>query len=271
MQKDKAPRLIAVDCDGTFFNGDGYPSDVTLKTAKHLANAGHCIVAATGRSRRTACERLAMVPGMRHLICSNGAYGWNLQTEAADWETEITLQQVETIVSRLRDAFPDAAFGWEAREGIGFEDTFVTLAGGIHKLERGGHVDNPWATSLYKIKVRRPSVTHLALQREVSDVLGESLCEISTSGAPFVEITALGSHKGSGVKRCATQLGFTAEDVIVFGDNHNDLPMFRWAGHAVAMGNALEEVRAAADEVTLPNTEHGVAVYLEKLLDAGTL
>ena len=98
--------------------------------------------------------------------------------------------------------------------------------------------------------------------------MGDGVCEITTSGAPFVEITALGSNKASGLEKTTALLGFKAADTIVFGDNHNDLSMFRWAGHAVAMGNALDTVKAEAHAVTLANTEHGVAHYLEKLLDS---
>ncbi len=172
---------------------------------------------------------------------------------------------------RLRDAFPDVAFGWETRSGMGYEDSFVELAGGIGELENGGQAGNPWSQDLYKLKVRRPGIFRIELQREVAALLGDGLCEITTSGAPFVEITALGSHKASGLEKTAAMLGFTAADTIVFGDNHNDLSMFAWAGHAVAMGNAQDAVQARAHAVTLSNTDNGVAHYLEEMLNAGTL
>jgi hydroxymethylpyrimidine pyrophosphatase-like HAD family hydrolase len=165
----------------------------------------------------------------------------------------------------------DATFGWETRGGIGFDEVFIELAGGISELESGGQAGDPWSQSLYKLKVRRKGVFSVELQSEVAELLGNSLCEIATSGAPFVEITALGSHKGSGLEKTASTLGITAANTIVFGDNNNDIPMFRWAGHAVAMANALDTVHAEADAVALRNTDHGVAHYLEKLLDAGEL
>lgn len=125
--------------------------------------------------------------------------------------------------------------------------------------------------ALYKLKVRRPNVPTALLQRELATVLGDTLCEITTSGAPFIELSAFGTQKGSGLEKTATLLGFTAADTIVFGDNQNDLPMFRWAGTAVAMGNAVDENKSQADAITLSNAEHGVAHYLENLLDSGKL
>ena len=164
-------------------------------------------------------------------------------------------------------SFSDVAFSWETNSGLGYEDTFVELAGGIDEVERGGLTTDHGSSSLYKLKVRRPGRLAVDLQPELLSLLDSGVCEITTSGTPFVEITALGSDKASGLEKTATQLGFAAAETIAFGDNHNDLPMFRWVGHAVAMGNSVDGVKAEAHSVTLSNTEHGVAHYLEKLLE----
>ena len=65
-------------------------------------------------------------------------------------------------------------------------------------------------------------------------------------------------------RRSRGRCGITAEDVVAFGDMPNDVPMLRWAGLGVAMGNAHPEAMAAADEVTAPNTDDGVARVLER-------
>jgi len=271
MNTSKTPKLIAVDCDGTLFDTNGYPSPRTSEVVQRLVACGHQIVAATGRSRFSAVKRLESVPGIRHLVCSNGAYGWDVHLNCLSWDTQLAIPQVEQIVSRLREAFSDVAFNWEARDGFASDESFIALAGGITEIELGGQAQALCSQALYKLKVRRPGVAVADLQREQASVLGEHLCEITNSGAPFTELSAFGAHKGSGVAKTAVQLGFNAADTLVFGDNHNDLPMFRWAGTAIAMGNALEEVKSAASAVTSKNSEHGVADYLEKLLDAGEL
>ncbi len=62
----------------------------------------------------------------------------------------------------------------------------------------------------------------------------------------------------------AERAGVSAADVVAFGDMPNDLPMLGWAGHGVAMANAHPDVLAAADEVTAPHGEDGVALVLER-------
>ena len=73
--------------------------------------------------------------------------------------------------------------------------------------------------------------------------------------------------KASGLAVVAQSLGVDPDDVLVFGDMPNDLPMFEWAGWGrVAVSNAHPSVRRVADEVTLRNDDDGVAVYLDRLL-----
>ena len=84
----------------------------------------------------------------------------------------------------------------------------------------------------------------------------------STSGAPFLEVASAGVDKGTGLVRIAGALGVRADEVIAFGDNLNDLEMLAWAGHGVAMGNALPEVIA----VTVP--DHRALLLGEGLADA---
>jgi len=80
----------------------------------------------------------------------------------------------------------------------------------------------------------------------------------------LIEVLPLGISKATGVEELARPLGITAEDIVAFGDMPNDVPMIRWAGLGVAMGNAHPEVLEAADEVTAPNTDDGVARVLER-------
>ena len=80
----------------------------------------------------------------------------------------------------------------------------------------------------------------------------------------LIEIVPRGISKATGVEEIAAPLGITAADIVAFGDMPNDVPMLRWAGLGVAMGNAHPEAMAAANEVTAPNTDDGLARVLER-------
>ena len=90
------------------------------------------------------------------------------------------------------------------------------------------------------------------------------------SHAIFGELTAPGISKGAALAALAERLAIPREQVIAIGDHENDLPMIEWAGLGLAMGNAIAEVREAADAV-LPTIEAaGVAVAIERYILADT-
>ncbi len=73
---------------------------------------------------------------------------------------------------------------------------------------------------------------------------------------------APGIDKGRALAGALPKLGIDASEVIAFGDGQNDVSMLRWAGTGVAMGNAVDEAKAAADMVTASNNEDGIALAL---------
>ena len=63
------------------------------------------------------------------------------------------------------------------------------------------------------------------------------------------------------------KLGIEKENTYAFGDGVNDVEMIQLVGHGVAMGNAVEELKEVADEVTLSVDDHGIAAYFDKYLN----
>ena len=73
-------------------------------------------------------------------------------------------------------------------------------------------------------------------------------------------------NKGAGLLRLGEMLGILQEEIMVCGDGSNDLEMIRMAGVGVAMANAADEVKKAADYITESNEEDGVAKAIEKIV-----
>ncbi|WP_437696258.1 sugar-phosphatase [Levilactobacillus brevis] len=80
----------------------------------------------------------------------------------------------------------------------------------------------------------------------------------------FIEVMNRRASKGGTLSELVDQLGLTADDVMTLGDQGNDLTMIKYAGLGVAMGNAIDEVKEAAQAVTLTNAENGVAAAIRK-------
>lgn len=102
------------------------------------------------------------------------------------------------------------------------------------------------------------------VQTQIAELLPESLAVVQT--APFyLEIIPRSINKGQGLREICHYLQIPLEETVAFGDAENDIPMLRAAGMGIAMGNAAEVVKAAADAVTLSNNDDGIAVALESL------
>lgn len=85
------------------------------------------------------------------------------------------------------------------------------------------------------------------------------------AGGAF-DITAKGGDKRLGIRKVLEHYGFAREECAAIGDGYNDIPMLRYAGVGIAMGNGSDEVKAAADYVTAPIDRNGLLHGVEYLL-----
>ena len=123
-----------------------------------------------------------------------------------------------------------------------------------------------WAAPLNKIYVQHPELSRRRARRGGPPRPRAAWSTVAMAGEGIVELLPLGLSKATGLSLAARRLGVKAADTIAFGDMPNDIPMFAWAAHGVAMANAHQELKAVADEVTSSNEEDGIAVVLERLL-----
>jgi Cof subfamily protein (haloacid dehalogenase superfamily) len=84
----------------------------------------------------------------------------------------------------------------------------------------------------------------------------------------YLDVTAPGCDKGTFVKAMASRLEIPKQAMATIGDMRNDLPMFEASGLSIAMGNATDEVKEMATQVTASNEEEGFASAIEMILRA---
>lgn len=239
----------------------------TVAALRAASDAGVVVVAATGRSHRTALPLLEPIGVVSWAVCSNGATLYDLGAGAVDGHHAIGGAEVDELVDGLCTAIDGVAFAWEAADGFGWDGRFLARHPGADALPYNGPApDGARPTGpLLKVLVSHPHLRDVPLVDHLAPMLPEGLV-VSTSGAPFAEVTAAGVDKAFGLGQLAARLGIDRSEVVAFGDNNNDLAMLAWAGHGVAMGNALPEVAAVADEVTARHDEDGVALVIERVL-----
>ena len=82
----------------------------------------------------------------------------------------------------------------------------------------------------------------------------------------YLDITPPNQNKGTFVQAMAQRLGISLEAIATIGDMRNDLPMFKVSGMSIAMGNASDDVKSQATDVTTSNEEEGFAGAVEIIL-----
>lgn len=257
--------LIAVDLDGTLFGGDSQVSARTANSLQQAKMAGHTIVAVTGRSYRTCIQRLAQASAIEYVVCSNGAYAYDVKLAKIVWSRPIDAVSCVGAMRKIRDQFSQVGFAWESENGFSYEKAFLNQSDDPCSLEHGGVGGVIGQSDLFKLLIRLPKMPVELFATSINELVGDVL-QVSTSGAPFIDATAVKVNKAAGLKLVADHYGVESHDVIAFGDNLNDIPMLNWAGTAIAMGNAHPAVLSVADALTVSNLRDGVAVYIDRML-----
>ncbi len=260
------PAMIATDLDGTLLGPDGEVSARTCAAIAAAHAAGIVVVAATGRSRLTAIDKLAGCPDIDWVVCSNGAMVWDRTSDTMHLHRSIHGRDAVALVDGLRDHPDELGFAWETVDGFGYDEVFMSHRRVDAASLVVGDVSMPGPDDqVTKLLISHRELLGHDLQRHLSDHLYAGVT-VSSSGGPFIEATALGVDKASTLAGLAEAMGIEADAVMAFGDQHNDLQMLTWAGTGVAMANAHPEVAAAVPVVTKSHAEDGVAHIIEGLL-----
>ncbi|TPQ23799.1 Cof-type HAD-IIB family hydrolase [Streptomyces sporangiiformans] len=258
--------LIATDLDGTLLRGDDTLSDRSRTALAMAATAGARHLVVTGRPAPRVRPLLDDLGGQGLAVCGQGAQLYDAGADRMVWSVTLDRELAETALGKIEAEVGEvyAAVDQDGVDGLtliepGYEMPHPTLP-----AVRILHRDDLWAEPISKVLLRHPALTDDELASAARAAVG-SLASVTMSGPGTVELQPCGVTKATGLALAAAHLGLTPAETIAFGDMPNDIPMFDWAAHGVAMSNAHPELKAVADEVTLSNEDDGIAVVLERL------
>lgn len=260
-------KLIAVDLDDTLLNDR---LEVTPRTRLALGQAhgaGVVITLATGRMYRSALPFTLDLGIEVPIITYQGALVKNACSG------EVLLERLVPL-DRAREVLAE---GYEAGVHINlylddtlFVDSITPEGAGYAEL---AGVEMHPVGNLLAFLDREPAKILFIAEPDLLDGLRDRLrakfadsLYITKSKPRYLEFMHPGATKGRALEALAEKLGCAASEVMAIGDSYNDLDMFRYAGMAVAMGNAPGEVKERAGYVTDTNNCDGVAKALEELV-----
>jgi Cof subfamily protein (haloacid dehalogenase superfamily) len=265
------PALIACDVDGTLFDDNETITPRTRAAVRAAVDAGAKFVVATGRPPRwirPIVEELGFAP---MAVCANGAVVYDPATDRVVSARTLPVDTLAELAELASRVLPGAGLAVE-RIGRSAHDTatpqFVSSPGYEHAWLNPDNtevsIEDLLSAPAIKLLIRQAGARSADMAAELAKHVGvEGDITYSTNNG-LVEIVPLGISKATGIEELATPLEIVSSEVVAFGDMPNDLPMLRWAGHGVAMGNAHPEVLAVANEVTARNSDDGVGRVLER-------
>lgn len=257
---NKPKRILLFDLDGTLLRNDKTISEYSLKTLSRCREKGYLIGISTSRGEQNCLSFLKeMKPDI--LISSGGALvrvNGKIISSSSFSETE-TKSFIET-----------------AREicGMDCEITVDTLDAHYWNYKiNPKEQDRNWGDSIYtdfrdfkyealKICVEIPNPN---LAQRLRDYFSE-LDSQHFSDGDWYKFTKSGITKEGAIETVCEACRADVSEIVAFGDDYADMGMLKMCGIGVAMGNAIQEVKDIADDITLSNEEDGAAVYLDKWL-----
>jgi len=264
--------LLALDIDGTIVDWDEQLSPRVRDAIRAADAAGHHVVLATGRSLQGMLV-VARALGLSHgwAVCSNGAVTVRLDPDLPRGYRvgDVVTFDPAPALRLLRDFLPEALF---YVEGADVERTRLVSAPFPHG-ELTGAVEVVSFEQLLHVPATRVVVRSVD---HTSEEFGELVARAGLHGVSYavgwtawLDLAPEGVSKASALEVVRARLRVSREQTLAVGDGSNDLEMFAWAHHAVAMGQARRHVLQAADEITGTVTEDGLAAVLEKVLAQG--
>ena len=265
--------LLVLDVDGTLHNSHREISDATKNALIEAQKRGKTIAIASGRSiagiRQTA-SAISLEEYGGYVIAYNGTTVINCKTGECIYNQTLPADLIAPVyeeAAKLQVAI--MAYRDSAKE--------IIVAGGVTD-----YVAADADASCVTIRETDQFVKELSFpinkifvsgepdkMKEVERILQRkfgSVLNVFRSDPYYVELLPKYTDKGVAVDKLVKYMDITKERVMCVGDSNNDLPMLRYAGMGVAMGNASDRIKEQADYVTDSNDDDGIVKVIEKFM-----
>lgn len=261
-----APRLVAIDMDGTLLRDDHTIPEAFWPLARKLHGRGIEVVPASGRQYTTLLEQFSPLEWPLTVIADNG------NMVAHHGEVVSATRLPHDVTARVLATAREAAVG---------HDLGVVLCG--HRTAYVERADDAFIEQVRRYYVDYEVVDDLgAVDDEVLKIAVYSFesadavaplfdahtgqLRVVVSSLHWIDLMDPNVNKGTALRELQRALGVTAAETIAFGDYLNDLELVRSADWSFAMANAHPEVGAVARFTAPSNEEEGVVRVLKHLL-----
>jgi 5-amino-6-(5-phospho-D-ribitylamino)uracil phosphatase len=245
-------KAIISDIDGTLTLLSHRPklSNKVIKTINQLKKHGVIFTLATGKPYSLVQHLIDDLRLESPIIVDNGAAIYNSATKQPIWQSVMTYEQVNTILAIVKD--------YKGK---------IWLSNGRESFN--AHNDSEIGTVKFYLMgttTREAEDFIKKVEKALKDIAVSKAESYDGEGFTDVYVTNAEATKQHAVLKTAEILGISTKEIIGIGNDYNDFPLLMACGLKVAMGNAVDDLKAIADYIA-PSVEHdGVVEVIEKFI-----
>lgn len=261
--------LFCTDLDDTLLTTDKRISKENLEAIKFFTDNGGLFTFATGRVPLGASLMLKYFTPNAPIVCFNGGAIYDFASKKFLWRAKMG-SRAQEAVDFVAKAFPSVGIEVCTADSVYF--CKVTRRTEIHKQHEkfpdnyadSHSIQEPWQKVIFMVEEDEiDTIRKIIAESEFADEFS-----YVRSSPWYYELLPKGANKGSGMLRLAKMLNIDPKKTIGMGDNENDVTLVLNAGLGVAVANAAESVKNAADMVTVDNNSHAARAVIEELFKA---
>jgi Cof subfamily protein (haloacid dehalogenase superfamily) len=262
-------KLIATDMDGTFLRtASEYDRARFGKVLAQLTEKGIVICAASGRQQLALdalfdgfAADMAFVAENGAFVSCRGAQIFASTFSRAELSALIEILRANPLMTEDKILLSGRSGTYVLRSS---KPTYVAKVRRYYENVQLFDTLDEVNDDIFKLNTNFPP----AQVKACEDWLNRAAPYVhaTTTGFESIDIIPVGVDKATGLEKLVSFLGLTAENVLAFGDQMNDLEMLGYAGTALAMENAVPAIKKIADTVIGLNTDDAVLAEMEKFV-----
>ena len=265
-------QLLAIDLDGTTLRNDASLSPNVKKALEYAIQQDIFVVPCTGRALGSLSPEVTAIPGITYAVTSNGAaienlsQGQRIYCNLLDKETSLSILNTLSSQDVMIEVFIQGKAYTEQR----FLNHLTHYGTSEHYIPYVLSTRNSVNDIRSLIEQSPQNIENINLKtadRTLRERLWNQFALMLTASSSMnIEVSAVNTGKAQAIAYLCEMLGITMHEVMAIGDSLNDVMLLQQAGCSVAMENGVDEVRQAADFITLSNEADGVAYAIEHFL-----
>ena len=262
--------VLALDLDGTLTDSKKRISERTKESIDKFIAAGGTVALASGRPTfgvMPVAKILELDKKGGYILSYNGGCFLDCKNNKQLFMKELTHEYLPILEKQAKDfGINLMTYNGDKAYALDIDEQYYMIEINInHFIRVKANPLTPQITFPIIKCLMTADGDYLAKVEKEMKKYWEGKLNIVRSEPYFLEVTEVGIDKASTITNMVKKLGKSVDNLICCGDGFNDLSMIRAAGIGVAMANAQERVRAAADYITKSNDEDGIADVVENL------